>query len=615
MRLSNVLSLTNQVEKSKFLNFIDKISNESALDHPDLAAQLNKIDGQIKSAHSDDVVQLFLLLKPYFKTSIKEHLAMLGAKATIITNILVRDGNCISKIGWLEELYSKEWEIIDLRSKNIKARLDIHDEDVNSYDDTKRLQIYLACIKEAYSNDEKINREAKISDDERGILNVLARQLDIAADDLAAIEHLVEPIPQNGSIEAINALREIGLLFINKKRYSAYIPDEMVMLLNSIKGNDVRGKHFKRVLRTFSNAELSNTLKSHRKPTRGFDRAEKIRLIMQIGMPLSQVLSFDMFVENTSINDKKERLKGVIFDLSLKTTKLGLTLSERTNIIVNCLNNCTGDEFNSLSATGFKGMYDSLQKHFPNLSIMLKNELNLEDKADINVEILRGITITPHDILYFLKNEEIKEIADSMGVGKRGDLRLNILNSFADATDKMIENYGALARRDLAHLKNENIDISEADIGVKFEEVTKAIFEQLGLNVDEDARKAVSTSKEKTDIIISLSDDDIIIGEAKTCKNGDFGKYSSTSRQVKSYVSRCENAGKKVAQVLIVAPSFSEDFILNAEMDTEINISLLEADGLKMILDAYKSRRNPNFSAKLFTKGGLLKTDLIAKNI
>jgi len=67
--------------------------------------------------------------------------------------------------------------------------------------------------------------------------------------------------------------------------------------------------------------------------------------------------------------------------------------------------------------------------------------------------------------------------------------------------------------------------------------------------------------------------------------------------------------------VLIVAPTFSEDFVESAEMDTEVNISLLEAEGLKKILDAYEARRNPKFSAKLFTKGGLLKADLIAKNI
>ena len=161
----------------------------------------------------------------------------------------------------------------------------------------------------------------------------------------------------------------------------------------------------------------------------------------------------------------------------------------------------------------------------------------------------------------------------------------------------------------------QNLDISEAEIGVKFEEITKEIFEDLKLVVDEDLRKSINTAKDKADIIISLSDDDVIIGEAKTCKNGDFAKYSTTSRQVKAYANRCENQGKRVAQILIIAPSFSTDFVESAEMDTEVNISLLEAKGLKLIHDAFKARRNPKFSVKLLTKGGLLKAELIAKTI
>lgn len=35
----------------------------------------------------------------------------------------------------------------------------------------------------------------------------------------------------------------------------------------------------------------------------------------------------------------------------------------------------------------------------------------------------------------------------------------------------------------------------------------------------------------------------------------------------------------------------------------------------KTIVSAYKARRNPNFSAKILTKGGLFKADLIAKKI
>lgn len=67
--------------------------------------------------------------------------------------------------------------------------------------------------------------------------------------------------------------------------------------------------------------------------------------------------------------------------------------------------------------------------------------------------------------------------------------------------------------------------------------------------------------------------------------------------------------------MFIIVPSFSDDFIESAEMDIEVDISLLEANGLKLILDAFKSQRNPLFSAKLLTKGCSLKAELIAKAI
>jgi len=111
-----------------------------------------------------------------------------------------------------------------------------------------------------------------------------------------------------------------------------------------------------------------------------------------------------------------------------------------------------------------------------------------------------------------LSNEQVKSLKSDMCITRRGDPRQVILESFADATDKLVENYEALARRDLAALKHKNIEIAEADIGIKFEEVTKAIFEELGLTVDEDLRRDINTAKDKADILLSLSEDDIIIG-------------------------------------------------------------------------------------------------------
>ncbi|MCG7544505.1 hypothetical protein MHM93_09955 [Pseudoalteromonas sp. MM17-2] len=614
MKLSSVLSLVNQVEKSKFINAIDRICGDAVKHDKKIVAQLSKLDGQIKNASSTDITQLFNIVLPYFEKSVREQLAMLGAQATLLTNILSRDGNSIARTTWVETLYSKEWDVINRRANELKSDIEALD-DSESFSERKRLGIYHACFKEAYANDERINRDAKISDDERGILNVLAKKLDVTADDQAGVEHLVDQIPRNGVQDALNELREIGIVFVSRKRQTVYVPDEIVSLLHRLQGKELADKHLLRILRTFSDAELSNILKNHRKKIRGVERREKVASIMKLGVPVTQILQEDLFNEDINVNERKDRLKSLIQDLELDLDKLGATLEERTAIILKTLNSCAEKEFNVLSATGFKELFSALQNHFPSLSKVLKQEFELEEQEELDVEKLRALSITPYDILYMLTNDEVKSVVESMGIKKRGNLRLNILNSFADATDKLIDNYAALARRDLASLKTSNIEVPEAEIGVKFEEVTKAIFEQLGLSVDEDLRRSVNTAKDKADILISLSEDDVIVGEAKTCKSGDFARYSTTSRQVKAYVNRCESAGKRVAQVLIVAPTFSEDFVESAEMDTEVNISLLEAEGLKRILDAYKSRRNPKFSAKLFTKGGLLKADLIAKNI
>lgn len=57
----------------------------------------------------------------------------------------------------------------------------------------------------------------------------------------------------------------------------------------------------------------------------------------------------------------------------------------------------------------------------------------------------------------------MKTVRDSMNLSKRGDPRLVILESFANATDRLIENYDLLAHRDLNGLKESGIDILEAD--------------------------------------------------------------------------------------------------------------------------------------------------------
>jgi len=614
MKLTQVLSCINQVEKSKFISCLDKLCSIAIPNDTQLANSIKKLDGLIKNASGSEITTLFTLISSHFKASVTEQLAMSCPQAGLLLNILTKDGNGVARISWIELLYEQEWKLLDSSSKELLAEI-ASSQGVNDFSRGSLLGIYRDCVEVAFINDQKINRESKISDDERSILNVLADKLNISRGEASAIEHLINPVPQNNVSDTLSTLREMGVIFINRKRSEVLISNEVVKILNDIQGKELADKHTLRILRCLADAELSNTLKRYGKKIRGVSRTEKIQIIIRSGVSIRDILFRDIYNENDTQNQKKERLKTLISDLGVSVSKIGTTLDERINVIISTLNKSADEEFESLSAAGFKEMYSTLKVHFPTLEELLRSEFELECSEEIDTDKLRMLDITPVDILYLLSNDEIKDVRDKMFLPKRGVARQLILESFSSANDKLIENYAALARRDLSSLRLAGIDISEAEIGVKFEEITKEIFEDLKLVVDEELRKDINNAKDKADIIISLSDDDVVIGEAKTCKNGDFAKYSTTSRQVKAYVSRCEAKGKRVAQVLIIAPSFSTDFIESAEMDTEVNISLLEASGLKLIHDAFKSRRNPNFSPKLLTKGGLLKAELIAKNI
>ncbi|WP_422135476.1 hypothetical protein [Endozoicomonas sp. ALD040] len=385
--------------------------------------------------------------------------------------------------------------------------------------------------------------------------------------------------------------------------------------MHKLQHKELADKYMLRILRSLTDPELSNLLRRYGQKSRGVSRHDKIAFVMHAGIPVSNILLRDIFEATDNQGQRKDRVKLLMEDLGLNVSRLGTTLQNRVSILMKSMQSNAEAEFELLSVSGFKELIDSLSDTIPPVLERLRDEFEIEESEDLEPERLRALGISPLDILYVYTNDEVKAIRDAMGLPKRNNPRLAILNSFASANDKLLEHYELLASRDLAGLQAVGISIKEAEIGAKFEEITKTIFEQLGLKVDEELRKQVSAKKDRPDVILSLGDEDVIIGEVKSYKNGDFAKYSSTSRQVKSYVNRCEGNGNRVSQVLIVSPGFSPDFIESAEMDTEVNISLLESAGLKKILEAYKARRKPKFSARLLTKGGLLKSDLIAKSI
>ncbi|OEE59240.1 hypothetical protein A1OQ_15780 [Enterovibrio norvegicus FF-162] len=612
MKLSQVLSHTNQVERSKFINCIDKLCQDNK-DDSDLSQQLDRIDGQLKSASGNEINQLFHLVQNHFKKHLQEQIALGGPQVSLLLNILARDGNSIATIHWVESLYAKEYQkIADLSHTLV---LELEEEESGDIDRLSRLRTYRDCMAVAFNNDLKSNRTAKITEDERTILNVLAERLGLSREEVFSIEHSIDPIPEHGIDSSLELLREHGAIFINRRRSEVMAADEVVEIFHEIMGKEIHDKYALRILRSLSDAELSNILKFHGHKTRGISRQDKIATIAHSGLSIRSILANDLHAENTTQNQKKDRIKILIEEMDLDIQRIGSRLQDRIDVLLDFLKKNEEDEFNALSVSGYKELLESLSQATSNVESRIRSDFEIENKETLDPEHLKSLSITPLDILYLYSNDEIKTIRNDMGLPRKGNPRTQIIESFASANDRLIENYHLLASRDLQGLANAGIDIKESDIGVKFEEVTRSILEQLGLNVDEDLRKDINTAKDKADIIVSLENDDVIIGEAKSFKNGQFAKYASTSRQVKAYVKRCEVNGHRVAQVLIIAPEFSSDFIDAADMDTDINISLLEATGLQKILAAFKQRRNPNFSPKLLTKGGLLKADLISKSI
>jgi hypothetical protein len=160
MKLSSILSTVNQVEKSKFINFLDRICSDAITHDKALAKRVDNLDGQIKNASSGEITQLFSLVLPHFEKSVKEQLAMNGAQATLLVNIIARDGNSIARESWLEALYGKEWEIINSHSKELQKIIQQKNND-DVFDLPKRLDIYYSCFKEAYINDEIITEKQK----------------------------------------------------------------------------------------------------------------------------------------------------------------------------------------------------------------------------------------------------------------------------------------------------------------------------------------------------------------------------------------------------------------------------------------------------------------------
>jgi flavodoxin len=614
MKLDKILDQLNSLEKNAFLKIIDSIISEN----PKITEQIDKIlnidSKDLKSVDNLNIAKIFGVVEKDFKRLIHEEFVHTTSQLDILTDILVRDGNCIMKQDWFGRLYEKEIKSLEIKLKAFQARISSEDSDIDLVRQ-RDYRVYRECLKVAFENDDFASEDRKITSDEQTILYTLSKQLELSQEEIKLINYSIIPICKIQIEKLINNLRSIGVIFYSKKSNTVFVAQEMVKILREIRGKDVADKYYKRILKQLREPQINMVCKKHnidwRQPIES-----KIEDIISKGISLHSLLGSEIHKEGTFLNDKKKFInefneKG----FNIPNPTKGVSLEEKIQHLIDYFNEIEGDEKVSISMDGYENLLVDLKKNVPKINQIVRDAFEFQEEDVLSTSFLLERNIKPRDIIELMSEEMMKAYCEVKGIKVRGDLITNLLDSYMDTENLYLENYENIASRKLLELKENGIQISDAEIGVKFEELTKLIFEKLGFNVDEQLRKKINTKYDKADIVINLGNDEVILVECKSVKESGFNKFSSVKRQLKSYFEIAEKNGLKVVKSLLVAPSFSDDFINECELEYELNLSLLQASSLYTILEGFKNSKKGLFPYKLLMRDVLIKEDRILKSL
>lgn len=610
MKLSEVLNHVNSFEKNAFLRVIDNIISTKPKKIKQVNKILNQLDG-LKNADNQSISEVLGLVENEFGLIVKEEFTNTLSHLDILIDIVIRDGNALMKREWLLKLYENEIRSIKSKLKEFKILLD-------SDNDEQRVQyyrIYKNCLITAYSNDLKNNQESKITRDEQSILNTLSEGLELSHEEVKLINYSVLSLKKLDIDEIIKYLNKIGVVFYSRKNHQIYVADEVVRILQKVRGKEVADKIFRRILRQLKDSQINLLAKKHN-IDRKLDRNEKIKEVIKEGIGFRTAMLNGIHKEGTKKSEKRVFLNDLI-EKKLKIPEhiKGTSLELKLEHLIEYLENKEKEDSISISMGGFQKLLRDLEKSIPKFIKLIKNEFELQDNTIINAKNLLLYNIKPIDVLYVISNEDIKGFCKKHEISIRGNEVLNILENYKNTEDLYLENYISIAKRDLNSLSDIGINLKEADLGIKFEEVTKNIFKKLGFIVDENLRKSISDAKNKADIVIKISDEEIVIIECKSLKEKGYNKYSSVSRQVKSYKELAEKRKYKVMKTFIVAPSFTDDFVKECGLDYELNLSLITAESLSKIYNSFKDSKIDVFPLTLLLRDVLINDERIIKAI
>lgn len=610
MKLEKILEHLNSFEKNSFLKIIDNI----LANNPKNAIEVDKIlsdkSRDLKNMDNINVAKVFNLVQEEFAEFIREEFVNSTSQLDILTDLISRDGKCILKQDWFSRLYEKELLSFDVKLKIFQNSIENEKSDIDEHR-RRDYKIYRSCLHTAYYNDEDNNQEKKITRDEQSMLLTLANQLGLSQEEAKLINYLIIPIVKYNIDSVINDLKSNGVIFFSKKTNTIFVADEIVRILRKTRGKEIGDKFFRRVLRLFREPQINIICKKHNVDWR-LPIDQKIKNIINAGISFTDVLINDIQKENATLTEKKHFINEFCDkELNISPPLKGITVEEKVANLIKYFDDIEQDEKVGISIDGYEKLLIELGEILPQLNQSLKEELEFQEENVLNSHFLLCYNIKPRDVLEMISAKDLELFATTKQIKTRGDLILNILDAYKDSANLYLENYTNIGFRNLAALKENGIILKEAEIGIKFEELTKIIFTKLGFNVDEELRKKLNTDKDKADIVINLGNFDIILIECKTSKDSSYNKFSSVSRQLKAYSNLAKLNNFKVIKSLLVASDFSPDFIKDCGLDYELNLSLITATTLNKILSAFKNSKLKSFPHNLLMRDVLIQEDRI----
>jgi hypothetical protein len=373
----------------------------------------------------------------------------------------------------------------------------------------------------------------------------------------------------------------------------------MVRMLRKVREKEIATKFYRRTLKLLREPIINQIGREHN-IDRKLSCAQKIEEIIKEGVSFTSLLSEDIYKQESTLTEKKKTLNELC-EKGLNITNLkGSTLDDKISSLIEHFENVERDEKVGISLDGFDKLLSELNQSLPKLNKHIKDQFELQEEFVLKADFLLDYNIKPRDILDLILKPDLTKFIKDNGIKQRGDDILNILEHYKDVENLYLDNYENVAYRNLNLLKENGITVKESELGIKFEDLTKVIFKSLGFNVDDTFKNKLNTQKDMMDILLNLDNNEIIIVECKTSKERGYNKFSAVSRQLKSYQNLALKNNLRIVKILLVAPEFSDDFVTDCEMDTEMNLSLITASTLSNISDAFKTSKYTEFPHVLF---------------